>query len=77
MQSGGNRCYRSLNPQLFFVCHATYKKIPPIEIKLHHEHFTDMHHHSPYGLTYLRQVKVVDLSFLFYFILYCCIESLV
>ena len=37
---------------------------------LQHDHFTDMHHRSPYLLTYMRQVKVIDLCWAFY----CCIE---
>ena len=42
-----NAATRWLNAQLFFVCHATYeafyKKNPT-----YHDHFTDMHHRSPY-----------------------------
>ena len=64
---------RSLNAQLF-LRHATfkalYKKRSHLLRLLHHDHFTDMHHRSPYKLTYLQWVKVVDLSFLFYFILF-------
>ena len=43
---------RSLNAQLFFVCHATYKafyiKKSHLLRLLLHDHFTDMHHRSPY-----------------------------
>ena len=41
---------RSLNAQLFFVCHATYRKRSIKKIPTyywHHDHFTDMHHRSP------------------------------
>ena len=49
--------YKSLNAQLFFAMQHTkrsIKKIPPHLLRLlHHDHFTDMHHRSPYQLTYL------------------------
>ena len=77
-QSGGNRYYKITECSAFLrheTYKAFYKKRSHLLRLLHHDHFTDMHHRSPYKLTYLRQVKVVGLSFSFYFILCCCIES--
>ena len=51
VQSGGNRCYRVTECSAF-LHHATYKafykKRSHILRLLHHDHFTDMHHRSPY-----------------------------
>ena len=65
---------RSLNAQLFFVCHATYKayykKIPPTTI-IHSTTSWPFHWHASWLTLYMQQVKVIDLCWAFY----CCIES--
>ena len=51
VQSGGNRCYKVTECSAF-LRHATYKafykKRSHLLRLLHHDHFTDMHHRSPY-----------------------------
>ena len=57
VQSGRNRCYKVTECSAF-LHHATYKgfykKRSHLLRLLHHDHFTDMHHRSPYKLTYLQ-----------------------
>ena len=57
-KDGGNRCYKVTECSAF-LCHATskafYKNWSHLLKLLHHDHFIDMHHRSPYYLhTYSR-----------------------